>query len=622
MPTDARIIEFEDASYSYDGTSLALNGLSFHVEEGEFVCVLGGNGSGKSTLARHVDALLVPDLGMVRVLGLSTSDQANLYEIRSNSGLVFQNPDDQIVAAVVEDDVAFGPENLGVPSTELPERVRSSLEKVGLQGFEERETFALSGGQKQRVAIAGALAVKPRILVFDEASAMLDPRGRKGLIKLCHQLNESGITVVLITHFMDEAAQADRVVVLDGGKVALQGSPEEVLTQARRLRELSLEVPFATQMSLALQDEGVPVETCIEGAPLEAQLARMLGDTVRPMGHRDSPYDSSEAAAPSGANVPEEEGEPIITLENVSFSYAPKKARKRGSKGVGHLTQSQERSQPAWGDDASNAWALQDVSFSLREGDFLGIAGHTGSGKSTLTQLMAGLLQPTQGEVLARGRSLADKHNKHEIQRSVGLVFQYPEHQLFASTVFEDVAFGPRNLGLGHDEVEERVREALKAVHLDPDELEPRNPFELSGGQQRRVALAGVLAMKPSVLILDEPTAGLDPRAHRLFLELIAELHEASNAATVMVSHNMDDIAELCNRVMLLNKGRVVADGDPLLIYSDEAAIKGIGLDVPHTVHLADSLGLMGGFNAIPTVGQLTACIKDAWHQRQAGDGR
>lgn len=610
------IIDFENVSYSYDGKTLALDGLSLQVEEGSFVCVLGGNGSGKSTLARHVDALLVPDAGDVRVLGRLTSDRANLYEIRSNSGLVFQNPDDQIVATVVEDDVAFGPENLGVPSAELPERVKDALAKVGLQGFEKRETFALSGGQKQRVAIAGALAMKPRILVLDEASAMLDPRGRKGLLKLCRQLNEAGITIVLITHFMDEAAEADRVIVLEGGKVALEGGPDEVFTQARRLQELALEVPFATSMSLALQDTGVPVGTYIEGDALEAQLAKMLDAT---------PGESASGERVARTERPSEAASPIITLERVSFSYASKQARKQAARKVasGHGNGAEAgSSRPAWGDEADSLWAVQDVSFVLREGDFLGIAGHTGSGKSTLTQLMAGLIHPDAGEVLAHGRSLADKQNLHEARRSVGLVFQYPEHQLFAPTVFEDVAFGPRNLGLSHEEAEGRVRAALKLVHLDADAIGQKSPFELSGGQQRRVALAGVLAMKPSVLILDEPTAGLDPRAHRLFLELIAELHESSNAATVMVSHNMDDIAALCNRVLLLNRGEVVADGEPALIFSDETAIQRIGLGVPHTVHLANALGLMGSFAGIPTIGQLATRIGEEWARTQAGDAR
>lgn len=622
-------VEFKDVSYSYDGQTLALDGVTLSIAQGSFVCILGGNGSGKSTLARHVDALLLPDAGEVQVVGLDTSDSANLFEVRRSAGLVFQNPDDQIVAAVVEDDVAFGPENIGVPSSELPGRVQEALGRVGLQGFAKRETFALSGGQKQRVAIAGACAMDPRIIVFDEAASMLDPRGRRGLMRLCRELNDAGMTIVLITHFMEEAAGADRVIVLDRGAVAMDGAPDEVLSQARQLQGLDLEAPFAVQMSMALQDAGVLVDVCVEEERLEQQLQRLgmaagagcdgdaggegaaegegpSGEGEAPSGEGEGPgsegpvradcLDGRVAGEPATARAAEAtpscatavEGEAIMSLRNVGFSYAGKGA-------------------------AVGLQALKDVSFSLNEGDFLGIAGHTGSGKSTLVQLMAALLQPTVGEVLARGRNLADKRNTEEIRRAVGMVFQYPEHQLFAPTVFEDVAFGPRNLGLSQEDVAERAREALRLVHLDADEVGGKSPFALSGGQQRRVALAGVLAMRPRVLILDEPTAGLDPCAHGRFLDLIAELHEASNVATVMVSHNMDDLAKLCNRVLLLNRGEVVADGAPATIFSDEEAIRGIGLGVPHTVHLAHVLGLGGCFCGIPTIPELAAQVAERW---------
>ena len=269
-------IEFDNASFTYDGKTRAFDGIDLRVCEGEFLCVLGGNGSGKSTLAKHINALLVPDEGTVRILDRDTADPANTYFIRSNAGMVFQNPDDQIVASVIENDVAFGPENLGVPPHELRERVTKALAQVGLQGFETRETANLSGGQKQRVAVAGVLAMEPRILVLDEASAMLDPRGRAGLMRVCRELHAAGLTIVLITHFMEEAALADRIVVLDAGHVALEGTPDEVLTQFEVLERLSLEVPFAVLMSNALQQRGVPVDMHVDAAKLEEQIADLL----------------------------------------------------------------------------------------------------------------------------------------------------------------------------------------------------------------------------------------------------------------------------------------------------------------------------------------------------------
>ena len=270
------MIEFENVGFTYDGSTFVLDEVNLHIEQGQFVCILGGNGSGKSTLAKHINALLVPDRGTVSVLGHDTSDQLYTYFIRSNAGMVFQNPDDQLVASLIENDVAFGPENLGVPTDQLRARVTDALAQVGLQGFERKETAALSGGQKQRVAIAGVLAMDPQILILDEASAMLDPRGRRGLLRVCRELHEAGMTIVMITHFMEEAALADTVFVLDGGAVALQGTPEEVLTQMDRLESLALDVPFSVKMSRALQQRGVPVGVHVKEEDLVADLTGLF----------------------------------------------------------------------------------------------------------------------------------------------------------------------------------------------------------------------------------------------------------------------------------------------------------------------------------------------------------
>ena len=268
-------VDFRDAGFTYDGERFVFRHLDLTVPQGQFLCLLGGNGSGKSTLAKHVNALLLPDEGEVRVFGCDTRDPEQTYFIRSNAGLVFQNPDDQIVASLIENDVAFGPENLGVPNPELRERVTRALADVGLMGFEEHETHALSGGQKQRVAIAGVLAMDPAILILDEATAMLDQRGRAGLMRVVRKLHAAGMTVVMITHYMEEAAAAERVVVLDGGAVVLDGAPAEVLTRADELRALSLEVPFACRLSLDLQARGVPVRTCVSDDELKEELCAL-----------------------------------------------------------------------------------------------------------------------------------------------------------------------------------------------------------------------------------------------------------------------------------------------------------------------------------------------------------
>lgn len=273
------MISFDKVSFTYTNEEYVLEDISVEIPQGQFVCVLGANGSGKSTFSKLINALLLPDKGRVKVDGLITSDAENTFTIRSKAGSVFQNPDDQIVASLVENDVAFGPENLGIPNPELRERVEAALAQVGLTGFEKRETTALSGGQKQRVAIAGVLAMEPQILIFDEASAMLDPRGRRGLMRVCKELHAHGMTVIMITHYMEEAAEADRVLVLREGKIVLDGTPEEVLTQDDELRKLNLDIPFTTQLSRLLQDRGIDIPTFVDREHLKEALWLLYSNT-------------------------------------------------------------------------------------------------------------------------------------------------------------------------------------------------------------------------------------------------------------------------------------------------------------------------------------------------------
>ncbi len=585
------MIDLSDVRFSYDGKAPALAGVSAHVNAGEFVCILGGNGSGKSTLAKHLNALLLPDQGTVTVDGMSTADAECTYLIRQTAGMVFQNPDDQLVSTLVEDDVAFGPENLGIQLPELRERVTRALADVGLAGFERKEAHALSGGQKQRVAIAGVLAMNPRILILDEASAMLDPRGRAGLMRVCRELHERGFTIVMITHFMEEAAQADRVTVLESGKVVCDGSPAHVLLQEDLLHRLNLDVPFATHLSHALRTAGVAVAPTVDDDALAAEILSLAKDSLL-----------AGAASAAGQGVPANAGDAVdgaagettddtaadcadavIRFENVSFTYDPSEAKRKRKRAPAQR-------QADWGNSPDSIWALSDVSFAVKPGEFLGIAGHTGSGKSTLVQHMNGILKPTRGRVMVRGLDMADKRSEAELRGTVGVVFQYPEHQLFAETVYKDVAFGPRNLGLPDDEVGERVHRALSRVGLDFDAVSQKSPFELSGGQQRRVAFAGILAMEPSVLVLDEPAAGLDPAGRRSFLQLIARLHKQEGLTVVMVSHNMDDLAAMCDRVLIMNEGCLQSAGAPSRVFLDVEGLRSIGLGATSAQSMAVKL--------------------------------
>jgi len=578
------MIECRSVSFSYDGAAKALDGIDLNIEDGEFFCILGGNGSGKSTFAKHLNALLHPDTGTVCVNGMDASDPELVYDIRSTAGMVFQNPDDQLVATLVEDDVAFGPENLGVESAQIAQRVREALKAVGLVGFERHETHALSGGQKQRVALAGVLAMEPRVLILDEASSMLDPRGRKGLMKACHALHERGMTIVMITHFMEEAAEADRVAVFQAGRVAMLGTPEEILTRADELARLNLDMPASCCLGICAR---------VREADMVAEIAQTYaersgtGIAGRPFAS-DPRIPDNVSSAIDGADALE----PVIEISHLSYSYSLS-ARERRRWQKRSAVEGASNKQALWGNDPSSPWALRDVSLTVRRGEFLGLAGHTGSGKSTLVQHLNGLIRPQEGSVYALGLDLANKKDAAAVKAKVGVVFQYPERQLFAETVAQDVAFGPHNLGLSQAEVARRVESSLARVGLDLATVGDKSPFELSGGQQRRVAFAGVLAMEPEVLVLDEPMAGLDPAARSDFLELIDRLHHGG-LTVVMVSHSMDDLANCCDRIVVMNEGTVFAEGTPAQVFAHADELKSIGLGVPAAQRMALALAEAG----------------------------
>ena len=274
-------IELNNVYFSYvlSETDIikAVRGISLTIEEGSFVAIVGHNGSGKSTLAKLFNGLLVPDYGTVRVFGMDTKDAKNVFDVRKSVGMVFQNPDNQMVASIIEDDIAFGPENLGVEREEIVRRVDWALEKVGMLEHKKGTPFKLSGGQKQRLAIAGIIAMKPKVIVFDESTAMLDPQGRAEVMKVAHELNKEGMTVICITHYMEEALGADRLIVLNDGKIALDGTPKEVFSQYDKLKENRLQVPLATQVAIALDEAGIKVGTNImEKDELVDKLCQLL----------------------------------------------------------------------------------------------------------------------------------------------------------------------------------------------------------------------------------------------------------------------------------------------------------------------------------------------------------
>ncbi len=565
------MIRVEKVRFRYGGAgSDILKGVSLTIGDGEYVGIVGSNGSGKSTLAKHFNALLLPSSGRVFVDGLDTWEIENVPRVRQSVGMVFQNPDNQIVGTIVEDDVAFGPENLGLPRSQIRERVEFALSVTGLSSYRHFSPANLSGGQKQRLAIAGIVAMRPRHIVFDEPTSMLDPAGREEVVSLILQLRaEYGIAVVHITHRLDELLHADRVVALEKGEIIFDGPSPEFFGSRRLLERLELQPPPAVEFdsflrrafSVAVEFESlrdVDALACAAASRLAPRRddARRHGGGARravsPAASR-TPPDGTDAAG----------GSPYMAVEGLFVTYAE--------------------------DTPFEVTALRDVSFELVRGGTTGIVGATGSGKSTLVQAMMRLVEPTAGEI-----RYPEGFDTARLYRHIGMVFQQPEDQLFEKTVWDDIAFGPRRLGCGEQEVRRRVGAAMESVGLDEASFADKVPFELSGGEKRRVAIAGILALEPEVLIMDEPTAGLDHRGCRRLMDTLTALRRARGLTLMVITHDMEMLVELADGLLVLEEGRLRCHGRTREVFSRDEVFDVSGLELPFAARLHKALAARG----------------------------
>ena len=566
-----------DEDNNVESITTALDHVDLEVQPGQFIAILGHNGSGKSTLAKHINALLAPSEGTIWVDGMDVSKEENAIPVRRSAGMVFQNPDNQIIASVVEEDVGFGPENIGVPTEEIWERVDKSLSAVGMTKYRKHSPNKLSGGQKQRVAIAGVVAMEPKCIVFDEPTAMLDPNGRKEVLETAHRLNkEKGVTILLITHYMEEVVDADYVYVMEKGKVVMDGTPRQIFSRVDELKSHRLDVPQITLLADRLRKAGLDIPQgilrreelvdAIMQMTTRADVRFWARQVVEQQELNEEQLKQMQAFAEDKQAEPKQP--PAILLDHVEYCYSEETAYK--------------------------IKALNDINLSIEKGQIIGIIGHTGSGKSTLIQHLNGLLKATSGHIYVNGEDIYDAdYDMTKLRSKVGLVFQYPEYQLFETSVFEDVCFGPKNQKLDRKTVELRAYEALRNVHF-PEELYDQPPFDLSGGQKRRVAIAGVLAMKPEVLILDEPTAGLDPAGRDEILDLIAQMHKELGITIILVSHSMEDVAKYVDRIIVMNQGQAVYDATPKEVFSHYKELERIGLAAPQVTYLMHDLSAKG----------------------------
>jgi energy-coupling factor transport system ATP-binding protein len=545
-------VSIRDLAYTYRGQKEpALDGVSLDVAQGEFVVVMGHSGAGKSTLCTSLNGL-IPHFfrgrmqGEVRVEGRSTRE-GKVGEFAQEVGLVFQDFEAQLFSTNVALEVAFGPENFQVEREEMVRRVHEVLGQVRLEGFEDRTPATLSGGQKQRLAIASVLAIEPRILCLDEPTTDLDPVGKLGIFRIAEELkSRDEVTLIVVEHETEETLDADRIVVLRDGKIVADRPAREVLQDVKLLEESSV---MPLQVARFFRELGT------EDGQLPLTPAEGKGEFERG-GWRVSPERHRELVEADESREEKYEA-PIIEVEGLSHRYP------------------------------NGVAALEGVDMTVRRGEFLAVLGQNGSGKTTLVKHFNGLLKPTEGSVRVDGEETVELGIRRLGQR-VGYVFQNPDHQIFSDTVADEVAFGPKIREMEEDEIRERVEEALVAVGMEGRGDE--DPFGLTKGERQRVAVASVLAVRPEVLILDEPTTGLDYAEQRSMMDLVRRLSEGGSTI-IAVTHTMWVVAEYAHRAVVVRDGKVALQGTVREVFTKEDELRDAALRPPHIVSFSNSMG-------------------------------
>lgn len=545
------IIQIRNLEYSYRRQKdwPALRGINLEIEAGEFVAIAGRAGSGKSTLCYALNGLIPHSFGgdfkgEIIVCGLNTRI-ASVPQLARQVGFVMQNAESQLVGLTVEDDAAFGPENLGLPTADVALRVKQALRAVRLDANLQRSPWSLSGGQKQRLSIAAALAIQPRVLVLDNPTAELDPVGKEEVMAILGQLNsELGITVVIVNQELEEILPyATRLVLMNEGQIQCTGRPAEVIDHASDVHGAGVRLPEIAQMADALREHG----------RWPARLPVTVAEAVKRL--QDMPS-AAMSRSSSGPRVPTDET--MIDMKDVSFAYP------------------------------DSTPVLRNITLTVHRGEFVTLMGPNAAGKTTLAKLMNGLLSPTTGRVLVRGTD-AGAIRLAELAKTVGYVFQNPDHQLFARTIKEELAFGPRNLGWTKAEVENAVARGLK--HVGGPNRGEEDPFFLGLAERKLVSIASVLAMGPEILVLDEPATGADHEAALRIMNYLAGLH-LQGLTIVIVTHDVSLAATYADRIIVMRSGSIVLDGTPNQVFRNRDLLRTCAINPPQAADLAEKLRL------------------------------
>jgi len=543
-------VYIKNLTFTYRNSDIkALDGIDLDLREGEMVAVMGKSGAGKSTLCRCLNGIIPRfqkgDLsGTIEIFGESIRDK-QIYQVAQNVGLVFQDFESQLFSTSVELEVAFGPENLALPREEIAKRIKYALNMVGLEGFENRQPYALSGGEKQRLAIASVLSSKPRIMVLDEPATDLDPGGRYEIFTALRELKKESISMLLVEHDTEDIMDTDRIIILDSGKIVASGSTYDILRNVKLLEQHGIR---------PLQIPELFMETNMNVFPLTSQEAYNLAGTALDSMISDEKYNLILA---KDDQKKRKYGDIAVEVKGLKYSYPEGKN------------------------------AIAGVDLIIKEGEFAAIIGQNGSGKTTLAKHFNGLLRPSAGSISCFGKDTA-KMKVSELGKIVGYVFQNPDHQIFANTVKDELTFGPRNYGLPEDQISANVTQSLQAVHLEG--YEDRDPFSLTKGERQRIAVASVLTCKPKILILDEPTTGLDYTQQKSMMELLRSLNEAGHTI-VIITHSLWVVAEYAHRVMVMDEGSIIMDGTVREVFSQQEKMESAGMRLPEIVKLGNMLG-------------------------------
>ena len=556
-----RLIDLRAASYTYEGeTTPVLRDVSLMVREGEFVLILGPSGCGKSTLLQLLNGT-IPHILKGRLQGEAAVCGRDVAETKvatfaTEVGMVFQDPEAQIVNIRVRDEVCFGLENLCHPAAMILERQAEALAFVGLPGFGDRSIFDLSGGQKQRVSIAAVLAARPRLLVLDEPTANLDPAGTAEIFAVLDRLNrEAGTTIVMVEHRVDELAdRVSRVVMMDRGTIVFDGPPRDAFSRRRSAGSedaqsvpVSAWFPQAAEFALALGD-GCGVALTPANVPLNVREAVAFAAVL---------VGEGTALAAAAEARPTDPAKPLLRVEHLSFGY--------------------DRKRPT----------LQDISFSLSSDGIVALCGRNGSGKTTLARLLMRINQPPRGTVWLGAKDLAGLEPR-EIAAEVGYVFQNPDHQFVTDRVWDEVAYGLQVRGFSDPVVQDRVEEMLTIVDLQ--RYADRSPFSLSLGERRRLSVATMLVLEPRLLVLDEPTIGQDHERAQQLMEMMARLRQRYGTTVLMITHDVRLVAEWAERVLILGQGSLLYDGPPHAMFADTALLSEAGLLPPPVFEISRAL--------------------------------